>query len=588
VTGALPVPPRSPAARLADRRIEIAAYAVILAIAAALRLVGLASRGTFDADQGHDMLILRGLVLDGRIPLLGPPTSIGDFHHGVLYYVLLAPAAAVSHADPVAVMSWIAIGGVVAVAITGWLARSIAGPVAGLLAAVLLAVSASAVEESTFIWNPNLIALSSSIALAAAWQAWRKKRAGWWVVAGGAAVVTMHCHVLGVILTPVIGGLLVADWRRRRARADQRGAVAVRRSALAWVGLGLLSYVPLAIHELESDGSELRAAWAFVASGGGAASIALPARLPIVGLRVLGWPLTGLITAAPIATVLAASLVVALAVWRGWLGGRPGDSRPGDSRPDDDRRGDDRRGGALPHAPLDDERTAVRWLAMGLAWTVVALAIGASSLATVVAGLPNDHYHAFADPIVVVLVAVGLARLLAGFRGRETAGGSGPVAVAPARFASAAVAAVILIALVGWNVATQPPAVSTDGGWPAARTAAERVIGAGGGGPFVLSSLPAFKTDEALRMPLDAAGATVAPSDHAESRVDDLRTNLVVLCDQLFRASIGADCGGPAEDAWVLNPASGLTPAGVSLARTPALVDRFEAAPGRWISIYRP
>ena len=39
---------------------------------------------------------------------------------------------------------------------------------AGVVAGLAMAVSASAVEESTFIWNPNLIALSSAIALAGA------------------------------------------------------------------------------------------------------------------------------------------------------------------------------------------------------------------------------------------------------------------------------------------------------------------------------------------------------------------------------------------------------------------------------------
>ncbi|HEX2754332.1 MAG TPA: glycosyltransferase family 39 protein, partial [Candidatus Limnocylindrales bacterium] len=412
---------------LTDRRFEILAYGAILVVAAFLRLGNLAARGTWDADQGHDMLVLRALVLDGRLPLLGPPTSIGDFHHGVLYYLLLAPAAAVSRADPIAVTTWIALGGVVAVAVTGWLARSIAGPIAGLIAALVLAVSASAVEESIFIWNPNLIALSSSIALAAAWRAWTGGRARWWLVAGAAAVVTMQCHVLGVILSPVIGGLLVADMRRRRRVGDRRGASAVGRAAFGWLGIALLSYVPLAIHEIGNDASELRAAIAFVTGGGGPASVALAARLPIVGLRVVGWPLGGLITAAPMATVLAAALVAGMAIWRGWLAGRR-------------------------FAETPDERTAVRWLALGLAWTIVALAVGAASLATVVPGLPNDHYHAFADPMVVILVAVGLARLLA----RPTRGASPVAAVG---------AAALIVALVGWNLASQPPSKASDGGW---------------------------------------------------------------------------------------------------------------------------
>ena len=79
----------------------------LLVLAAVLRFVDLPTRGTWDADQGNDMLVLRGLVLDGRIPLLGPPTSIGDFHHGVLYYYLLAPAAWLTGADPTGVVAGI-------------------------------------------------------------------------------------------------------------------------------------------------------------------------------------------------------------------------------------------------------------------------------------------------------------------------------------------------------------------------------------------------------------------------------------------------------------------------------------------------
>ena len=118
----------------------------------------------------------------GVIPLLGPPTSIGDVHHGALYYYLLSPAAFLTGGDsPLAVTALIALAGIAAVVVTWWLARSIGGPVAGLVAGLAMAVSASAVDESTFIWNPNLIALSSAVALAGAWQAWSSGRPRWWL-----------------------------------------------------------------------------------------------------------------------------------------------------------------------------------------------------------------------------------------------------------------------------------------------------------------------------------------------------------------------------------------------------------------------
>ncbi len=518
---------------------DLGMFLAILAVAAALRLPDLADRGMWDADQGRHMLDLRSFVLDGQVPLLGPATSIGNFHHGVLYYYLLAPAAALSHGDPVAVETMIALGGVAAVAVVGWLARAIGGPLAGLVAALLLAVSSSAVSQSIFIWNPNLVLLSSSIALAASWQAWQSGGVRWWVVAGAAAITTMQLHILGILLTPVVGALLFADARRCRRAGDREYLGRLGGAVAGWLLIGLVAYVPLIVHELGTEGSEVRGAIAFLTGGGEPASIELPARIVIVGLRVLGWPLTGLITASPAAALLSSALVVALA-------------------------------GALVVRPQNEGslRIAGRWLAGGLVWTIIGLAVGSASLAVVVPGLANDDYHAFADPMVVTVIAVGLTSIAA--RGRPGA----------LRAIAQVGATLVVIALVGWNLATQPPSIAPDGGWAAAQASATRVVKASATRPIELSSLPTFKGDEALRMPLEAAGALPLPASTGPSARPN--TVQVVLCDQLFRASIGADCGGPAEDLLIAGGQPGTS------AAEGRLIDRFTAAPGRWISIYMP
>ena len=109
-----------------DRR-DLAGLLGLVVLAAALRFIGLDGRGTWDADQGHDMLVLRSFVRDGIVPLLGPPTSIGTFHHGALYYWLLAPAAWLTGSDPIGVTAFIALAGVGTVAATWWLGRSMGG-----------------------------------------------------------------------------------------------------------------------------------------------------------------------------------------------------------------------------------------------------------------------------------------------------------------------------------------------------------------------------------------------------------------------------------------------------------------------------
>lgn len=520
------------------RRLELAGLLGLIVLAALLRLPGLDARGTWDADQGHDMLVLRAFVRDGTVPLLGPPTSIGDFHHGALYYYLLAPAAAPAGGDsPLAVVTAIALAGIAAVAVTWWLARSIAGPLSGLVAGLAIAISAAAVDESTFIWNPNLIALSSAVALAGAWRAWTTGRPRWWLLAAVGTAVTMQCHVLGVTLLPIIGALLVADVRRASDASARRGVIG---AGLAGLIIIAIAYLPLAINELTSDFAELRAALEYVSDGREDAAAALPVRFGIVALRVVSWPLVGLITDGFVAGVLGLAGIVGIVVWR-W------------------------------RARSARERVAVRWLGLGLLWSAAFLTVAAPSLATVIPGLPNDHYHAFADPLVFVLLGIGVAAL-------ARTPPAGPL-----------VAVAAIGALVVWNVVNQPPGVHPDGGFPAAASATDRIdatldaAGVDAGGVVRLRSLPDFKSTEAYAYPLVRGGRSVVaetPTGIAPGSVDPPAGGaaaMVLICDRLFEPTMGVDCGGAAERT--------VTPDGGGGEWGP-LLDRFEAAPGRIISIY--
>jgi hypothetical protein len=272
----------------------------------------------------------------------------------------------------------------------------------------------------------------------------------------------------------------------------------------------------------------------------------------IVGVRILTWPLVGLVVDAGAVAILAAGVVIAIAVWLG-------------------------------RGPAGDVRTAARWLGLGLLWSTIALSLGASSLASVVRGLPNDHYHAFADPMVYTLVGLGAAaawRWRGRLPSRRPEGGPAvPAWTGPA-------AAVILVGgLVAWNLTHLPPAVHRDGGFPGAQEAAARIGATIGDRPTALRSIPNFKSTEALAYPLVVDGRTLVSvpkqgdDDAADRAARDAAeagaTALVVVCDSLFETVVEAPCGGPAEDAEV--PPGG---------RFGAHVDRWEASPGRWISVY--
>jgi len=360
-----------------------------------------------------------------------------------------------------------------------------------------------------------------------------------------------------------VAALYVADLRRGPdtgpgAPPGHRG----RRSAMTasgLIGIAIIAatYVPLVISELTTDFAETRAALDYLAGERAGAELNPLVRIVVVGIRIVTWPLVGLVVDAGAVALLAALAVVLLAVW-------------------------------LARGPAGPERTAARWLGLGLAWSTVALALAATSLATVVRELPNDHYHAFADPMVFTLVGVGVGALWrwqapGSYRGRTPRGSPGrvpprepdqgdaptllPVGPSLAGPIGPAVAVALVVALVAWNVTRLPPATHPDGGFPAARTAAERIGAAIGERPTALRSIPAFTSIEAYAYPLVLDGRALVPAAAA--------TALVVVCHALFAEVTGAACGGPAETA-VVGPSD----------RFATLVDRWEAAPGRTISVY--
>ena len=518
----------------------------LLVLATAVRVAGLPGRGDFDGDQGHDMLTLLRFVRDSVVPLLGPPTSVGNFHHGAAYYFLLAPVAWLFGPDPVAVLGFIAALGVAAVAVTWWLTRAIGGRAAALIAGLLLAVSPAAIEESTFIWNPSPIPFFATLALAAAWRGHQTGRARWWTLAVAAAGMVVQLHVLGVVFLPSILALGVAEWRSGRRSGDRRRARQAIAGLLAGLVIVAVLFIPLLIHELQSNFGETRNALAYFghpAGSGGGGLLDPFERLVFASLRVIGWPLVGLVTSAPIASILFVSVALVLGAWR-------------------------------MRSARGEERFAVRWLGLTVAWGAIALTILAPSLQTVVPGLPNDHYHAFLDPVVVIVLALGL---------RAMAAGSGlQVGIdRPARL----VVAGLVIALVAVDISHWPPLTQPNRGWPAARDSGVRIAARSPGRILDIRGLPVFKTAEGIGFPVvDAGGSAIIAMDEATAgRPATPGSLLVIVCDRLFESILDGKCGGPAEAHFLAGiPGIGTGPA------APVLIDRFDASPRTSISIYRP
>lgn len=338
--------------------------AAILALAAGLRLIALPRRGEWDDDQGIEMLAMLGWVRDGRIPLLGPVSSAPTVHHGAWFYWILAPGAFATDAHPMAAVATLAVIGIGGVAAAWWLGRTVGGPLAGHLTGLLMAVSPAAITASTYVWNANIVAPGAALASAAAWQAWRTRRARWWLLSAVGGVLMLSGHLLAAVALPSFAALMAADLLRRP------------RSEWPWlpmlgaIGIVTVGYLPSLV--------QWRAVVDFLATHdpGGPS---LPARLVIISRRVLAWPVSGFADSAPWAGWLTTLLKLAALVLTIQRAG-----------------------------PL---RQFGCWAAATTGWSVLALAVLAPTLATPYAGLPTDQYHAWLEPILLAAIGTAGAQL---------------------------------------------------------------------------------------------------------------------------------------------------------------------------------
>lgn len=492
------------AARLGASPGELGALAAITAIGAALRLVNLPVRGGWDSDQGTEMLALRSALSSGRLPTFGPEaiSVTSSFHHGALYYDLLLPAAWLGNGDPTWVVAEIALLSLIVIPIVWWIARCIAGPAAGLTAALLAAASAALIGYATFIWNPTLVQPGAAVAFLGAWQALRTRRAGWWIVAGAGAAVAVQAHIAAAVIVLPLAVAFLLDLRQgpsgRRKRVALLGVCAV--------ALFAATYLPVIVHEFGSNFSETRGMLAYFSDPNSTSSTSPILRLVLATIRILAWPLTrwpmvdrseGILVA-----FLVASAIIMGFVWR--LGASAG-------------------------------RFGTRLIGVWLLLLIVALGLGLHAVSELqVEELPTEQYHVVVDPLVFIaagLIAAGLWRAMA------------------KRWMTASRRLALVLAIGGllvWNVGHWPPSTSPDGGWPAAQAAATRLERDAAGSPLALVALYQPKGSDAYLYPLTRDGIVLSAPQQAAT--------VALLCDTYW-LTVSCDT---ADGQWFsANPGSG-------------------------------
>lgn len=186
-------------------KLEFALLSIILIVALFLRLYRISEFMTFLGDEGRDVRIVRDLITKGNLVFIGPMTSIGNMYLGPLYYYLVAPALFISNLNPVGPAIMVALLGVLNVWLTWYVGRTWFGRVAGLISALLFAISPIAIIYSRSSWNPNPMPLFALLCAWGIYQVWQNKKYFWLPLVGVSFAFALQMHYLGLLLAPVLG-----------------------------------------------------------------------------------------------------------------------------------------------------------------------------------------------------------------------------------------------------------------------------------------------------------------------------------------------------------------------------------------------
>jgi len=187
-----------------NKKVEFLIILGILVLASFLRLYRIADYMTFLGDEGRDVLVVKRIIVDHKLTLLGPTASVGGFFLGPFYYYLMIPFLWIFRLNPVGPAVMVALFGILTVWLVYRVGKEFFNSLIGLLSAGLYAVSPLVISYSRSSWNPNLMPLASLSIIWLAFQAVKKKNWRLFFLVGFLFGLALQLHYLTTFLMVVI------------------------------------------------------------------------------------------------------------------------------------------------------------------------------------------------------------------------------------------------------------------------------------------------------------------------------------------------------------------------------------------------
>ena len=223
----------------------------LVLIASFLRLYRFTDFLEFLDDQGRDAVIIKKILVDHDVTLLGPRTSIGQMYLGPLYYYAMVPFLALTYPSPIGPALGVTAMGILSVALTYILGKNMVGQNAAGIAALLFAFSPAAIKLSRFSWQPNPAPLVGLLMIWFSFFALKKNKPKYWILVALCFTILSQLHYLALLSAVPAGILFLAHlWQNRKNTKIYRSFFS---AFLLSITIFLLSLIPLVLFNMKHD-----------------------------------------------------------------------------------------------------------------------------------------------------------------------------------------------------------------------------------------------------------------------------------------------------------------------------------------------
>ncbi len=218
------------------------AFSIILLIAAGLflRFYNIEKVTPFGWDQARDAWAMKEMLVDKKLPLIGPRTGIGHFHLGPVFYYLLAPFYLLTNLDPIASSYFSIFASLLTIISIFWVAREVFGIKVAYLSTFIYAFCRYLISMDRVPWNVSLVMMASVWIFYSLFKIYEGNNR-WFIPLGLLAGFFFHLHFTAVFIPPIVVLSLFFIRNKKQAFPWMAGSI------LAFS----LFFIPNIIHELQ-------------------------------------------------------------------------------------------------------------------------------------------------------------------------------------------------------------------------------------------------------------------------------------------------------------------------------------------------